>query len=69
MKALILMLVAISMLSMAQSQDSVRYRVIFIGDAGEMNAEQQKSLEYAANHIIPGKTSVFYLSHQFKRIN
>ncbi|BAV07798.1 Calcineurin-like phosphoesterase [Filimonas lacunae] len=43
------------------AQDSVQYRVIFIGDAGEMNAEQQKSLQHAANHIITGKTTVLYL--------
>jgi hypothetical protein len=61
MKAIVLLLISISVISVAQSQDSVRYRVIFIGDAGEMNAEQQKSLKYAANHILPGKTSVIYL--------
>lgn len=43
------------------AQDSIRYRVILIGDAGEMNKEQQKALTHAANHIITGKTSVVYL--------
>ena len=61
MKAFIIMLVATCMLSMLYGQDSVRYRVIFIGDAGEMNAVQQKSLQHAANDNIAGKTSVIYL--------
>ena len=42
-------------------QDSTRYRIIFIGDAGEMNTEQQKSLQQAADHIIPDKTTVMFL--------
>ncbi len=42
-------------------QDSIRYRVIFIGDAGEMNATQQKALLDAADKIIPNKTTVMYL--------
>ena len=43
------------------AQDSLRYRVILIGDAGEMNHEQQKALQHAANHIVTGKTVVLYL--------
>ncbi|MCG2617445.1 BamA/TamA family outer membrane protein [Terrimonas sp. NA20] len=43
------------------AQDSVRYRVILVGDAGELNKEQQKALQHASAHVLPGKTSVFYL--------
>lgn len=61
MKQLLLLLLLSTAATAVCAQDSIRYRVIFIGDAGEMNAEQQKSLQHAANHIITGKTSVFYL--------
>ncbi len=42
-------------------QDSVRYRVILIGDAGEMNDGQKESLKNAAKHVIKGKTTTLYL--------
>ncbi|WP_221392496.1 metallophosphoesterase [Dyadobacter sp. NIV53] len=42
-------------------QDSIRYRVIFVGDAGEMNPKQQKALHQAADLIIPEKTIVMFL--------
>jgi len=42
-------------------QDSVLARIIFIGDAGEMDPQQQLILPDAASRIIPGKTSVFFL--------
>ena len=45
----------------AQAQDSIRYRVIFIGDAGEMNERQRLDLQHAASDILPGKTTVVYL--------
>jgi hypothetical protein len=43
------------------AQDSVKYRVILIGDAGEMNEGQKQSLYNAAKHVIKGKTSTLYL--------
>src|SRR5580765_7273539 len=43
------------------AQDSIRARVIFIGDAGEMDKEQQQVISNAANIIIPNKTTVMYL--------
>ncbi|HEY0177033.1 MAG TPA: metallophosphoesterase, partial [Pedobacter sp.] len=46
---------------LCHAQDSVKYRVIFIGDAGEMNPAQRESLQHAAKHVIPGKTTVMYL--------
>ncbi|RYG10751.1 MAG: hypothetical protein EOO07_21660, partial [Chitinophagaceae bacterium] len=45
----------------AHAQDSVKYRVILIGDAGEMNSGQAESLKNAAKHVIKGKTSTLYL--------
>ncbi|MES2419307.1 MAG: BamA/TamA family outer membrane protein [Bacteroidota bacterium] len=43
------------------AQDSVKYRVILIGDAGEMNDGQRESLKSAAKHVIKGKTTTLYL--------
>jgi hypothetical protein len=43
------------------AQDSVRYRVILIGDAGEMDTQQSAVLKHAANNIIKNKTTVMYL--------
>lgn len=43
------------------AQDSIKYRVIFIGDAGEINPQQMNVLTHAANNIIAGKTTVMYL--------
>ncbi|RXK85861.1 BamA/TamA family outer membrane protein [Filimonas effusa] len=44
-----------------KGQDSLLYRVVLIGDAGEMNTEQQKALQHAAGHIAGGKTVVLFL--------
>lgn len=46
---------------LTRAQDSVKHRVIFIGDAGEMNPAQRESLKNAAKHVIAGKTTVMYL--------
>jgi hypothetical protein len=45
----------------AQTTDSIRQRVIFIGDAGEMDKQQGSVIANASSHIIPGKTTVIYL--------
>ncbi|MGI4020282.1 MAG: BamA/TamA family outer membrane protein [Janthinobacterium lividum] len=45
----------------ALAQDGVKYRVILIGDAGEMNLGQRDALKNAAKHVIPQKTTVIYL--------
>ncbi|MES2775704.1 MAG: BamA/TamA family outer membrane protein [Bacteroidota bacterium] len=45
----------------AEAQDSIQYRVIFIGDAGEINPLQKNIIGLASNQIIAGKTSVVYL--------
>ncbi len=41
--------------------DSVKYRVIFIGDAGEMDTQQGAVLQHAVKNIVPGKTMAMYL--------
>lgn len=45
----------------ARAQKEVKYRVLLIGDAGEMNTQQIKSIESAAGHVISGKTTVLFL--------
>ncbi|WP_184549874.1 metallophosphoesterase [Mucilaginibacter sp. FT3.2] len=45
----------------AMAQDSVKYRVILIGDAGEMDTQQSAVLKHAAASIIKNKTIVMYL--------
>lgn len=44
-----------------QAQDSVLQRVLFIGDAGEINLHQKEVLTAAADHILPSKTRVIFL--------
>ncbi|WP_118975149.1 BamA/TamA family outer membrane protein [Taibaiella koreensis] len=44
-----------------QAQDSVRSRVILIGDAGEMDDQQKLVIPHAAAQVLPGKTTVLYL--------
>src|SRR6202000_74406 len=46
---------------LAKAQDSIVYRVVLIGDAGEIDKEQQAVLGFAANSIIKDKTTVLYL--------
>lgn len=43
------------------AQDSIRARVIMIGDAGEMDLPQKMLIPDAARHIIKGKTTTIYL--------
>ena len=42
-------------------QDSIRHRIILIGDAGEMDLSQKTVIPDAAAHILSGKTTVIYL--------
>ncbi|MEO7311512.1 MAG: metallophosphoesterase [Chitinophagaceae bacterium] len=44
-----------------QAQDSIKYRILFIGDAGEINSTQKTIIQQAAALSIPGKTSAVYL--------
>jgi len=43
------------------AQDEIQYRVILIGDAGEINTTQQAILKDAAGKSLPGKTIVLFL--------
>jgi hypothetical protein len=45
----------------AQAQDSVKYRVIYIGDAGEIDDPQKTVIKHATGQILPGKTTAVYL--------
>src|SRR6185503_11517204 len=47
----------------AMSQDDVVRRVILIGDAGEINKQQQAIISDAASRILAGKTTVVYLGN------
>jgi hypothetical protein len=47
---------------LAQAQNhGVKYRVILVGDAGEMNNLQMQDLKQAAKMVIPGKTTALFL--------
>ncbi len=41
--------------------DSIKQRVIFIGDAGELDDQQHRVITQAATYTLPGKTTVVYL--------
>ncbi|WP_353197150.1 BamA/TamA family outer membrane protein [Parapedobacter defluvii] len=43
------------------AQDSISRRIIFIGDAGEINHKQETIIPRAAELIIPGKTTAIFL--------
>ena len=43
-----------------QAQD-INKRLIFIGDAGEINDKQQALIPHAANLVLPGKTLTYFL--------
>lgn len=43
------------------AQDSVVNRIIFIGDAGEMNFKQETIIPLAAELVLKGKTTVMFL--------
>jgi predicted aconitase with swiveling domain len=58
----ILFLFLVSVSSRAQDkQPSITARVIFIGDAGEIDPEQSQIINHAAGQILQGKTTVVYL--------
>lgn len=45
----------------SHAQDSIVKRIIFIGDAGEINHQQSSLIPDAAKHILPNKTTVLFL--------
>jgi hypothetical protein len=63
MKYLLSLIFTIAIAAAGFAQDSIRYRVIFIGDAGKMNAEQQKIFQHAVNNVLDKSTTVFYLDN------
>ncbi|MEP7107338.1 MAG: BamA/TamA family outer membrane protein [Ferruginibacter sp.] len=48
-------------LQYATAQDSVQYRVILIGDAGEVSVEREAVLQDAVQKTIAGKTTALFL--------
>src|SRR5690606_28842809 len=61
MKKFLLFTVFLVCSHLVQAQDSVVNRIILIGDAGEINFKQETIIPRAAEQILAGKTSVFYL--------
>jgi hypothetical protein len=60
-KAFFILLFFVALQSRAQDNIKILSRVIFIGDAGEIDQEQSEVINHAASQILPGKTSVVYL--------
>ncbi|MGZ8550163.1 MAG: BamA/TamA family outer membrane protein [Chitinophagaceae bacterium] len=61
MKYLLLLIFPIATAAVAFPQDSILYRVIFIGDDNKINAGQQKIFLHAAGQVLEKKTTVFFL--------
>lgn len=61
MKKLLIFILLYCSTSAIYAQDNVAYRVIFIGDAGEINQKQSDIIQNAVSKIIPTKTSVVFL--------
>lgn len=60
-KKILSLVLIVHCVSILHGQDSIRYRMIFIGDAGEMNEGQKEVISQASNLIIANKTTVMYL--------
>jgi hypothetical protein len=56
-----LLLLSFTARSQALVQDSIVSRTILIGDAGEMDQQQDGVITHAVTSVLPGKTKVFYL--------
>ncbi|MCE6991031.1 metallophosphoesterase [Dyadobacter sp. CY323] len=61
MKKFLLPLFFLVFASVCFAQEDIVQRVIFIGDAGEMNDEQRQALKMAGNLVIQNKTNVMFL--------
>ncbi|TDQ11326.1 metallophosphoesterase [Pedobacter metabolipauper] len=59
--AVIIQVLCLLQSTYAQQADSIRSRVILIGDAGEMDMQQDGVIGHAARQVLTGKTTVFYL--------
>lgn len=60
-KTTISLILIFLLVKLSEAQDSVRHRMIFIGDAGEINHKQQEIIAYASELVLQGKTTVMYL--------
>ncbi|GAB3902863.1 metallophosphoesterase [Mucilaginibacter boryungensis] len=60
MKRLVLFPLLLLVFSL-HAQDSVKYRIILIGDAGELGKQQKGVLSSAAANVLENKTTVLYL--------
>ncbi|WP_345331590.1 BamA/TamA family outer membrane protein [Mucilaginibacter defluvii] len=60
-KLTILSILIFSIHNAIAQKGPVSYRVIFIGDAGEMDKQQEAVLAHATAQTIPGKSMVMYL--------
>ena len=61
MKSIYSLLFLLLFSTLAGAQDSIVARIIFIGDAGEINTQQKAILNNASDKIVPGKTTVMFL--------
>lgn len=61
MRFVIVLILTFLLPGLSQAQDSVQHRMIFIGDAGEINYKQETIIPYAAQLIVEGKTTVMFL--------
>ncbi|RVU02756.1 hypothetical protein EOD41_02110 [Mucilaginibacter limnophilus] len=59
-KYFLLLVLLLNILTL-KAQDTVKYRIIFIGDAGEMDKQQGQVLSHAVSKLLPGKSMVMYL--------
>lgn len=60
-KRLIFVVSTVLLCAWAHAQDSISQRVIFVGDAGEINHKQETIIPKAAELVRPGKTTVMFL--------
>ncbi len=61
MKTILFHLLLLISFHLLKAQDSIRHRVIFIGDAGEINSVQQKVISEATHYTIKDKTTAIFL--------
>ncbi|WP_090662493.1 BamA/TamA family outer membrane protein [Parafilimonas terrae] len=51
----------IATVATAYTQDSISHRIIFVGDAGEIDNQQNNVIGSAAQKVLPNKTTVVYV--------
>jgi hypothetical protein len=61
MRSFVFFLVSLIPFHAANAQDSILQRIIMIGDAGEIDKDQQAVIPAASHLILPNKTTVIYL--------